>query len=322
MAKSKRVGLREIASRVNCNVSTVSRALNGHPGVSVENARNILKIAYELGYCNSQEKRIAVLLPKSTIPLFWYSMSLLNAIREEVVKRQLLLEFVFADQVEKMLERSISGILSFEFLDNSLGKLSEIVPMVCINSFPTISRDIHSVSSNVAQGIAQAVSLLHSYGHRKIGLFLSGDQTRHTREVKTAFMEQCEYYNMEHEIGPGLEKLQKQYYRYGSVRELVESGVTAIIANGESESTEVLAGIQLCGKVVPRDISLICWEVPSFSKSLNPPLTTISQDFPRLAATAFTLLEQIAHKENPPFSIQVDCLLTERNSVTVPPPGR
>ena len=55
MAKSKRVGLREIASRVNCNVSTVSRALNGHPGVSVENARNILKIAYELGYCNSQE---------------------------------------------------------------------------------------------------------------------------------------------------------------------------------------------------------------------------------------------------------------------------
>ncbi|UKI29676.1 MAG: substrate-binding domain-containing protein [Lentisphaeria bacterium] len=188
-------------------------------------------------------------------PLFWYSMSLLNAIREEVVKRQLLLEFVFADQVEKMLERSISGILSFEFLDNSLGKLSEIVPMVCINSFPTISRDIHSVSSNVAQGIAQAVSLLHSYGHRKIGLFLSGDQTRHTREVKTAFMEQCEYYNMEHEIGPGLEKLQKQYYRYGSVRELVESGVTAIIANGESESTEVLAGIQLCGKVVPRDIS-------------------------------------------------------------------
>ena len=137
-----------------------------------------------------------------------------------------------------------------------------------------------------------------------------------------AFMEQCEYYNMEHEIGPGLEKLQKQYYRYGSVRELVESGVTAIIANGESESTEVLAGIQLCGKVVPRDISLICWEVPSFSKFLNPPLTTISQDFPRLAATAFTLLEQIAHKENPPFSIQVDCLLTERNSVTVPPPGR
>ena len=196
------------------------------------------------------------------------------------------------------------------------------MPMVCINSFPTISRDIHSVSSNVAQGIAQAVSLLHSYGHRKIGLFLSGDQTRHTREVKTAFMEQCEYYNMEHEIGPGLEKLQKQYYRYGSVRELVESGVTAIIANGESESTEVLAGIQLCGKVVPRDISLICWEVPSFSKFLNPPLTTISQDFPRLAATAFTLLEQIAHKENPPFSIQVDCLLTERNSVTVPPPGR
>ena len=322
MAKSKRVGLREIASRVNCNVSTVSRALNGHPGVSVENARNILKIAYELGYCNSQEKRIAVLLPKSTIPLFWYSMSLLNAIREEVVKRQLLLEFVFADQVEKMLERSISGILSFEFLENSQGKLIEIVPMVFINSFPTISRDIHSVSSNVAQGIAQAVSLLHSYGHRKIGLFLSGDQTRHTREVKTAFMEQCEYYNMEHEIGPGLEKLQKQYYRYGSVRELVESGVTAIIANGESESTEVLAGIQLCGKVVPRDISLICWEVPSFSKFLNPPLTTISQDFPRLAATAFTLLEQIAHKENPPFSIQVDCLLTERNSVTVPPPGR
>ena len=196
---------------------------------------------------------------------------------------------------------------------------AEVVEKLTSISVKTIQETHELVDMDA---LAQAVSLLHSYGHRKIGLFLSGDQTRHTREVKTAFMEQCEYYNMEHEIGPGLEKLQKQYYRYGSVRELVESGVTAIIANGESESTEVLAGIQLCGKVVPRDISLICWEVPSFSKFLNPPLTTISQDFPRLAATAFTLLEQIAHKENPPFSIQVDCLLTERNSVTVPPPGR
>lgn len=322
MAEKKRVGLREIAERANCNVSTVSRALNNHPGVSREHAHRILTIAYEMGYCGSLEKRIAVLLPHTSIPLFWYSMSLLNAIREEVLKRQLLLEFVFADQAEKMLERSISGILSFEFLNNSLGKLGEIVPLVCINSFPTISQDVHSVSSNVAQGIARAVILLHSYGHRKIGLFLSGDQTRHTREVEAAFVEQCEHYDMEYEIGPDRRKIRREYYRYGSVKTLVESGVTAIIANGESESTEVLAGIRLCGKVVPRDLSLICWEVPSFSRFLDPPLTTISQDFPRLASTAFDLLDRIARRENPPFSTLVDCLLTERNSVSVPPPCR
>ncbi len=57
-----------------------------------------------MGDCGSLEKRIAVLLPHTAIPLFWYSMSLLNAIREELLKPQLLLESVFADQAEKMLE--------------------------------------------------------------------------------------------------------------------------------------------------------------------------------------------------------------------------
>lgn len=319
MAGKKRVGLREIAKRINCNVGTVSRALNGHPGVSAENAHKILKIAYEMGYCSSLEKRVAVLLPTSSSPLLWYSMSLLNAIRVESVKRRILLEFIFADQADKMLERSISGILSFEFQNIGLSKLIEVKPMVCINSFPAIPEDVHSVSSDVSQGIAQAVTLLHSYGHRKIGLFLNGGRTRHTEELEAAFREQCALYDIQYETGPDPLKIQKQYYIYGSVRELLERGVTAVIANGESESAEVLAGIHLCGKIVPRDVSVICWEVPCVSKFLDPPLTTISQDFPRLAATAFDLLDRIARKENPPFSTLTDCLLTERSSVSVPP---
>ena len=329
MAKSKRVGLREIASRVNCNVSTVSRALNGHPGVSVENARNILKIAYELGYCNSQEKRIAVLLPKSTIPLFWYSMSLLNAIREEVVKRQLLLEFVFADQVEKMLERSISGILSFEFLDNSLGKLSEIVPMVCINDSARHIDRVYSVFSNEFQAVNLAVSHLVGYGHRRIGMIINGDPESYCNRTRhEAFDRMMRVHNLsifaecvhgKHTPGDpdSLVRL-----LHGAVLRMAECGVTAIINTGESEAASVLHSLGVCRFRVPEDFSLITWEMVDVSEFLSPPQTTLCQNFAELARRAFETLEKLVAGEPVCRDTLVDYLLCNRSSVAIPSRGR
>ncbi len=118
-------------------------------------------------------------------------------------------------------------------------------------------------------------------------------------------MEQCEHYGMEYEIGPDRRKIRREYCRYGSVKTLVESGVTAIIANGESESGEVLAGIRFCGKVVPRDLSLICREVPSFRGFPDPPLTTISQDFPRPASPPSTCSTESPTGRIPSFRLRL-----------------
>ncbi len=318
MRKKKNTGLREIAERTGFNIGTVSRALNGRPGISPENARRILDIAYKMGYCGSAEKRVAVILPPISTELQWYSLALINAVRKEAARRAVFLELVFADQADRMLERSVSGILSLDYKNVSLHKLCEVKPFVTINNFSNIPADMYSVSSDMKNGISQAVRLLYSYGHRKIGLYISGDRTQNSIELEKSYREELFARGMKGESLWGLLEEKTHFYAYGSIRSLLEKGITAIIANSESASSQILAGIRLCGKRVPEEVSLITWEVPLFSKFQDPPLTTVSQDFPKLAETAFDLLDRIERKENPPLVHSVDCILTERNSVALP----
>ena len=318
MLKKKKIGLREIAKRTGYNIGTISRALNGQPGISRENADRILKLAYDLGYCNSALKRIVVILPSMEKTLKWYSLNLINAISQTALKRSACLELIFADQVEMMLDRSVSGIISLDCTDTTLHKIRNVVPFVTINNYADIQDDMYSISSNMQNGIGKALRLLNSYGHRKVGLYITGAETLNTRSLEKAFQQDLASFDMTGEVAWKYADGKSPLYSFGGILSLLEKNVTAIIANDETISTEILAGIRLCGKRVPEDVSLITWEVPYFSKFQDPPLTTVSQDFQKLAESAFDLLEQIAQKKKPPMSTSIDCILIERNSVACP----
>lgn len=321
MLKKKKIGLREIAKLTGYNIGTISRALNGQPGISRENADRILKLAYDLGYRNSALNRIAVILPCMTKEVLqWYSMTLINAICETALKRSASLEIIFADQVETMLERSISGIISIDWTNTVLHKIRNVVPFVAINNYADIQDDMYSISSNMRNGIGQALRLLHSYGHKSVGLYITGgNTTQNVVTLEKAFREDLVPLDMTGEVVWKSADGRNPMYSFGGILSLLKKNVTAIIANDETISSEILAGIRLCGKRVPQDVSLITWEVPHFSKFQDPPLTTVSQDFSKLAESAFDLLEQIAQKKNPPLTTSIDCILTERNSVACPP---
>lgn len=324
MRKPSGKGIREIAEATGFNISTVSRALNNHPGVSVSASAKILQAARELGYRNRETPVYAVLLPETSQALAWYSLNMVDALRKEAVKRGCFLEIVFSDQAEILRERSIAGIISFGYSSPVARNLSVVLPVVCINDFSWHIADIYSVCSNTSQGVRSAVALLTAYGHRKIGMLVNGSKfTECNQERAASFKECCGIYSLDpvsavREGG----NVQMAPYFYGTIREFIESGVTAIINCGESESVEALAAIRLCGLRVPQDISLICWEVPRFSKFMDPPLTTIQQNFTVLAEQAFRMLERLIGKEKISSDVLVDCLLHERGSVSIPPAGK
>jgi LacI family transcriptional regulator len=53
--------LREIAMKIGVSVSTVSRVLNGHSGVSAEVRERVLKLASDLDYTPNAAARTLVL---------------------------------------------------------------------------------------------------------------------------------------------------------------------------------------------------------------------------------------------------------------------
>ena len=320
-------GIREIAAATGYNISTVSRALNNRPGVSPAAAASILQTARELGYRSGTTPVYAILLPDTKLGLAWYSLNMLDAMRQEAIERNCLLEIVFSDQADILRERNISGILSFDFSSQAVRNLKVVLPVVCVNDFSWHIADIYSVCSDIGRGIRSAVALLAAYGHRKIGLLINGDRNTESNRERAAAFEEC---RSVYGLDPVSSVHFREYgtfdqpipYLYASICEMTGRGLTAIINCGESESVEVLAAARLCGLRVPEDLSLICWEVPRFSRFLDPPLTTIQQNFPLLAKRAFDMLESLIRKEKVSSDVRVDCLIHERGSVSVPPPER
>ena len=108
----KSAGIQAIAERVGVSMSTVSRALNHTGQISSQRAAEIFRIANELGYApRTAGRTIAVILPESDIELRWYSINLLNAIRQEAAERGRPLEIVSSDQLHVLDERSLVGML-------------------------------------------------------------------------------------------------------------------------------------------------------------------------------------------------------------------
>lgn len=165
-----------------------------------------------------------------------------------------------------------------------------------------------------------AVGHLAGFGHRRIGLILNGtlsDYSNNTR--KTAFERELARFNLESReefiVHPG----DVRWKLHGSVRQLLDAGVTAVISTGESRSASVQNSLRYCGVKVPEEVSLIGWEMAEVSEYLDPPQTTIGQDFPALARCALNTLECRIGGGQVGKDTLVPCRLNERASVAMPP---
>ena len=319
----KSAGIQAIAERVGVSMSTVSRALNHTGQISSQRAAEIFRIANELGYApRTAGRTIAVILPESDIELRWYSINLLNAIRQEAAERGRPLEIVSSDQLHVLDERSLVGMLSFDFsrqLAERIGR-SNAVPLVCINDSARHIDQVYSVFSDEDQAMSLAVGHLAGFGHRRIGLILNGtlsDYCNSTRKV--AFERELARFNLENReefiVHPG----DIRWKLHGSVRQLLDAGVTAMISTGESRSASVQNSLRYCGIKVPEEVSLIGWEMAEVSEYLDPPQTTIGQDFQALARCALNILECRIDGGQVGRDTLVPCRLNERASVAMPP---
>ena len=213
-------------------------------------------------------------------------------------------------------------MLSFDFsrqLAERIGR-SNAVPLVCINDSARHIDQVYSVFSDEDQAMSLAVGHLAGFGHRRIGLILNGtlsDYCNSTRKV--AFERELARFNLESReefiAHPG----DIRWKLHGSVRQLLDAGVTAVISTGESRSASVQNSLRYCGARVPEEVSLIGWEMAEVSEYLDPPQTTIGQDFPALARCALNILECRIDGGQVGRDTLVPCRLNERASVAMPP---
>jgi LacI family transcriptional regulator len=316
-------GIRELARECGVSVATVSRALNGHPEVSVETRRQIQVAAERLGYRPSQSARALVRGRSDAVGLLWDSsydtagrrhpflLSLLVGIKQalDAAGRHLILLNVETDRqgrlayLETARQFQLDGVIVMG-VDGHRPALIELLesglPCVAFDTYITGPRAACVTSDNRAGAIA-AVRHLHSLGHRSIATITGPLDMMPSVYRLEGFKEA---------IGElGLD-LPKQYVHSGDF--FMDTGYacgkrlaklpksrrpTAVFVAGDEMALGAMHAFADCGLDVPGDIAVVGFDDIEAAGLVRPTLTTIAQDTLALGATAVDALLGFVNNE-------------------------
>jgi DNA-binding LacI/PurR family transcriptional regulator len=200
-------------------------------------------------------------------------------------------------------------------------------PMVVVGSqWPDM--DVPTVDSDVAEGTRRAVNYMVSKGHTRIGYVTpKADSVFNVGLGLHSIIREGVFRSRMQELG--LNVCEDWVFRldYGvlfdSDREhlrrifLKGQGPSALIISIHGSTLPLLAELKSMGLCIPQDLSIICWDDPSWAAYTDPPLTVIRQPLGEIGPRAVAkLLAQMdgrgvfARKEILPVEI------VERASVT------
>lgn len=291
MRKKSGVNIRDIAKELNLNISTVSRALNRNFLISKDTTELVLSKAREMGYHPElTKKNIIILLPPSNITLEWYGLNIMNALQKKLSRMEYYWEFVNDDKIDIIHERSVSGIISLDFMHRAAVDITQKynLPLVCINNKSKHMDNVYSVNSDDESAITQAFNCLQGYGHKNIAFIVSSTASFADNQRIAAFEKNVEECNLQDSctiVSSGSKNT------HGIVLDLYQRGITGIISDGESAGLKIWNSLNFCNIDIPRQMSLVTWEMPYVSSLINPAITTVAQNFDLIAEKAIYLLE-------------------------------
>jgi LacI family repressor for deo operon, udp, cdd, tsx, nupC, and nupG len=302
--------LAEVAAYAKVSEATVSRVLNGKPGVSGATRTAVLTALDVLGYERPTQLRgerarlVGLVLPELQNPIFpAFAEIVAEALSRRGVTPVLCTRTAAgvseAAYVEMLIEQRVSGVIFFG------GQYHEVradhrhyhlltergLPVVLINAayedlgFPRVSVDD-------AHAIEQAVTHLESLGHSRIGLVLGPDDHVPSTRKLSAFLR----------LGPGEQDGESLVERVlfslagGQMAgtRLIQRGATAAVCASDILALGVVRGARKLGLPVPGAFSVVGFDDSALMTCTDPPLTTVRQPIEAMGQAAVTqLLSQI-----------------------------
>ncbi|MFA5865819.1 MAG: LacI family DNA-binding transcriptional regulator [Phycisphaerae bacterium] len=310
------VTLNDIAKRVGLAKTTVSTVLNNRSaqvGIADETQKKIHKAAMDLGYRPSFSARS--LARGKTLSLGFICGDINNPAvselaslgMEEAEKRgnHLMISVTKWDYQREMdclntlLERRVDGVMiTSAALQPGVPQYEHIIR----DEFPVVVLDEHcpdtlsSVKNDWMTGMAQAVRLLKSKGHTRIGFLGKENPDKKLYSKLSAFLSVCPQEKVdfcELECSIDIESA----CRMG--RELADRAdrPTAVIAYSDYIATGLMLGLHEKGLSIPRDMAVIGIDGTDMGKYLLPPLTSIAVDRRKVVVQAIEMLLEMIDKK-------------------------
>jgi len=199
--------IKEIATKLNISISTVSRALNDHPSIGLRTKTRVRELAKQLNYEPNQtalffQQRktytIGVILPELSELFFSSSISGIEDIAERN-NYTVMLGQSHDDEgrekkiVETMKNHRVDGLLvSISKNTNNCEHFEALkkynIPVVFFDRIPDMA-NIHYVACNMASGTIQAINYLFKKGHRVVGMINGPEKLFASQERKRGYQQ-------------------------------------------------------------------------------------------------------------------------------------
>jgi DNA-binding LacI/PurR family transcriptional regulator len=301
----RRPGGTDVARLAGVSQKTVSRVMNDEAHVKEEVRQRVLAAARQLGYRRNNQaraltsgrtNRIGVVSLGSA--LFGPS-SLLIAIERAARSTGFTLSVVntfegdaggVAGAVDTLLEEGVDGIVLSEPIDEGPQPITADVPVLTLGGFPgLIAPCVIRASGPGDQAGYFATRHLLSLGHQQIR-HVAGPQRWWSardradgwaRAVREAGLAAPSFIEGDWSPASG----------YLAGRALAsDHEMTAVFAANDDMAIGLIRALAESGRSVPDNVSVIGMDDIPSAAYLNPPLTTIAQDFDRMAVDALRKL--------------------------------
>jgi DNA-binding LacI/PurR family transcriptional regulator len=313
--------LAEVARKVGVSEATVSRVLNGKPGVSEPTRQAVLTALDVLGYERPTKLRgerarlVGLVLPELQNPIFPAFAEVMGVALAQrgftpVLCTQTAGGISEPEYVDLLLQQQVSGIVFAGGLyaqrDAAHGHYAHLrarrLPTVLVNAsieglgFPTVSCD-DTIATE------QAFAHLRSLGHTAIGLLAGpADHVPSGRKLAAARA-------FATRVGLALpeDRVARAWYSIEAAQaaavRLLDAGVTGIVCASDLMALGAIRAAKRAGLGVPDDVSIVGFDDSFLMNCTEPPLTTVRQPIEPMSRMVIELLlgqmngSPVAHDE-------------------------
>jgi LacI family repressor for deo operon, udp, cdd, tsx, nupC, and nupG len=320
--------LADVAKYVGVSEATVSRVLNGKPGIAEATRTAVLTALDVLGYERPTQLRgerarlVGLVLPELQNPIF---PAFAEVVAGALARRgfiPVLCTRTFgvvseADYVDMLLDQHVSGLI---FAGGNYAQAAAEhehyhrlrergLPVVLVNAaiddlgFPCLATDDR-------HAVDQAYNHLASLGHTRIGLVLGpADHVPSARKM-LAF---------EALAGDPTGLVERTMFSMeggqSAATRLVKHGITGIICASDVLALGATKAVRRLGLAVPSDVSVVGFDDSALMNCTDPPLTTIRQPIDAMGHAAVALLvSQVAGNPVPTDEMLFEPELVVRGS--------
>ena len=315
------MNIQEIAKLAGVSPSTVSRVFNHSPKISREVCRRVLEVAEKHHYyprLTDKQRNVLLLIPQeSGYPAHYCVERLVIALSGELHNYNFHVEILPWSDKSTLLNKQF-------FAAAAIGMEPEIFAdwnddfnqalVILDRKIPANTQGVFQVSSDEFTAMADAVNHFKTNNLKKIGclIYNAPDSSNAKLRFQAAF---TALKNAGYPTDGELFSYVSEDNFIEKVDSMLKQNADALLCPGSSGGLLTAYALNLLGKKIPQDISIISTEVAFFSPYATPPHTTLSPDYQEMAKKVVEIFKASLTGNITKKVIEIPYRLIERNSV-------